>query len=71
MLGLVRRDPESFMTVSLGVWCLDHEPAQQPQLEVRVEEVRAEGRAGIRAPASRLLKVCLLGETPAPSPDAL
>lgn len=27
------------MTVSLGVWCLDHETAQQPQLEVRVEEV--------------------------------
>ena len=42
MLGLVRQDPGSFITVSLGVCCLDHEPAQQPQLEVRVEEVRVE-----------------------------
>ena len=42
MLGLVRQDPGSFITVSLGVCCLDHEPAQQPQLEVRVEEVREE-----------------------------
>ena len=58
------------MTVSLGVWYLDHETAQQPQLEVRVEEVRAEGRAGIGAPGSRLLKMCLLRETSAPSPDA-
>ena len=40
MLGLVRQDPGSFITVSLGVWCLVHEPAQQPQLEVRLEEVR-------------------------------
>lgn len=30
------------MTVSLGVWCLDHKPAQQPQLEVREKEVKLE-----------------------------